>query len=239
MKVNIIRTDEPGQRYLDADTGLLAPDDKQASEPVRLLPAGNELKPVGEEDLKFLKKILAASHDLKLKHLPNFLGTSEIETAAMITHGDAHILSYYTERKTAERHAIWAEREAKRQGSLKFWVFRNKVVKVEGWEVASREEVVTRVVHKVLSEEKAFDKMKAEIERFRIMDRGSAATREPIPEDVRIFVWRRDQAKCAKCGSQDKLEFDHIIPIEKGGNNTTRNVQILCERCNRTKGASI
>lgn len=60
--------------------------------------------------------------------------------------------------------------------------------------------------------------------------------REPIPEAVRHEVWRRDQGRCAKCGSQEKLEFDHIIPHSKGGADTARNIQLLCERCNRIKG---
>lgn len=64
-------------------------------------------------------------------------------------------------------------------------------------------------------------------------------TRERIPDDVQIFVWRRDSGKCVKCGSTQNLEFDHIIPLSKGGSNTARNIQLLCESCNRSKGASI
>jgi hypothetical protein len=63
--------------------------------------------------------------------------------------------------------------------------------------------------------------------------------REKIPDSVKIFVWQRDQGRCVNCGSQERLEFDHIIPIAKGGSNTARNLQLLCERCNRSKGASI
>jgi 5-methylcytosine-specific restriction endonuclease McrA len=59
--------------------------------------------------------------------------------------------------------------------------------------------------------------------------------RQPIPESVRTYVWRRDEGKCVICGSQDRLEFDHIIPVIKGGGNTARNIQLLCEQCNRTK----
>lgn len=63
--------------------------------------------------------------------------------------------------------------------------------------------------------------------------------RERIPEAVRHAVWRRDEGKCVKCGSNEKLEFDHIIPIIKGGSNTERNIQLLCEPCNRQKSDKI
>lgn len=64
------------------------------------------------------------------------------------------------------------------------------------------------------------------------------ARRERIPEDVRIFVWKRDDGRCVQCGSQENLEFDHIIPVSKGGSNTARNIQLLCETCNRRKSGS-
>jgi len=61
------------------------------------------------------------------------------------------------------------------------------------------------------------------------------ARRERIPEDVRTFVWRRDGARCVRCGSTQSLEFDHSIPVSKGGSNTSKNVQLLCAECNRKK----
>jgi 5-methylcytosine-specific restriction endonuclease McrA len=63
--------------------------------------------------------------------------------------------------------------------------------------------------------------------------------RLPIPEDVRNSVWRRDEGKCVRCGSVRNLEFDHLIPVTKGGSNTARNLQLLCETCNRKKSDSI
>jgi len=56
-----------------------------------------------------------------------------------------------------------------------------------------------------------------------------------ISSSIKREVWRRDNGKCVECGSQERLEYDHIIPFSKGGSNTARNIQILCERCNRTK----
>lgn len=63
--------------------------------------------------------------------------------------------------------------------------------------------------------------------------------RERIPQDVMDMVWNRDGGKCLLCGKSEKLEFDHIIPFSKGGSNTYRNLQLLCENCNRVKSNNI
>jgi len=63
--------------------------------------------------------------------------------------------------------------------------------------------------------------------------------RDGIPKEVQREVWRRDEHRCVECGSQKNLEFDHIIPISKGGSNTARNIQLLCEECNRKKSNRI
>jgi hypothetical protein len=68
---------------------------------------------------------------------------------------------------------------------------------------------------------------------------GPEHQRRVIPKSVRLYVWQRDGGKCAQCGSRESLEFDHIIPVSKGGSNTERNLQILCETCNRKKSANI
>ena len=60
-----------------------------------------------------------------------------------------------------------------------------------------------------------------------------------IPRDVKDSVWNRDGGRCVGCGSNKNLEFDHIIPHSKGGSNTYRNIQLLCESCNRTKSDKI
>ena len=88
------------------------------------------------------------------------------------------------------------------------------------------------------------DKERRRFEKLRAKFDGGATEptgrkREPIPEDVRIFVWRRDDGRCMKCGSQENLEYDHIIPCSRGGSNTARNLQLLCEACNRQKSDSI
>ena len=98
--------------------------------------------------------------------------------------------------------------------------------------------------HKRLLVMQEADKERKEFEKLERLY-GSAASeevkrnREPIAEDVRIAVWRRDNGCCVQCGSKERLEYDHIIPFSKGGSNTVRNIQLLCEKCNRTKSANI
>ena len=63
--------------------------------------------------------------------------------------------------------------------------------------------------------------------------------RKRIPRDVRNAVWIRDAGLCIECGADDYLEFDHVIPVSKGGSNTLQNIQLLCRRCNVTKSDRI
>jgi len=97
-------------------------------------------------------------------------------------------------------------------------------------------EVQALILKRLRDKEKKLKRAKSLMEQDEAI---SSARREKIPEDVKIFVWRRDEGKCVRCGSKENLEFDHIIPISKGGSNTARNIQLLCERCNREKGESI
>lgn len=62
---------------------------------------------------------------------------------------------------------------------------------------------------------------------------------------LRQKIKERDGYTCKKCGASLNaepnllLEIDHIIPLSKGGLTTEDNLQTLCWRCNRSKGAKI
>lgn len=66
-----------------------------------------------------------------------------------------------------------------------------------------------------------------------------------MTSNLRKQILARDGYVCQYCGaSLEKepnllLEVDHIIPISKGGMTTVDNLQTLCWRCNRKKGAKI
>ena len=54
-----------------------------------------------------------------------------------------------------------------------------------------------------------------------------------------LFSMRNKRRFCQICGSKEKLECDHIIPITRGGQNIVKNLQLLCRSCNAKKGTKI
>jgi 5-methylcytosine-specific restriction endonuclease McrA len=85
--------------------------------------------------------------------------------------------------------------------------------------------------------DREYEQWRASQKRQREEEKSSRSRR--IQQRVKEEVWRRDEGKCVKCGSRERLEYDHIIPFSKGGSNTARNIELLCEKCNRRKGSKI
>lgn len=57
-----------------------------------------------------------------------------------------------------------------------------------------------------------------------------------------LKVVRRDNHVCQECHiyvRDDQVEFDHIIPLSKGGATSVDNLRLLCRQCNRKKSNSI
>lgn len=75
--------------------------------------------------------------------------------------------------------------------------------------------------------------------------KSAAGQRALMTSSLRKKILARDGFKCRSCGANIKdepnllLEVDHIIPVSKGGMTTEDNLQTLCWRCNRSKGAKI
>lgn len=66
-----------------------------------------------------------------------------------------------------------------------------------------------------------------------------------MTQELRTKIKERDNFSCKQCHTsvEDEptllLEIDHIIPISKGGMSVEENLQCLCWKCNRSKGAKI
>lgn len=54
-------------------------------------------------------------------------------------------------------------------------------------------------------------------------------------------LWRAQQGICARCGISllAGYEIDHVWPVARGGRHEFENLQLLCVRCNRGKGARV
>lgn len=50
------------------------------------------------------------------------------------------------------------------------------------------------------------------------------AARTSLPDRVK----RRDGGRCVVCGSTDRIQAHHVIPLAKGGLNDERNMLTLC-----------
>lgn len=72
-----------------------------------------------------------------------------------------------------------------------------------------------------------------------------AGQRALMTSKLRQKIKERDGFKCKRCGASVSrepnllLEIDHIIPLSRGGMTTESNLQTLCWRCNRSKGAKM
>jgi hypothetical protein len=119
-------------------------------------------------------------------------------------------------------------------GKKKWWWYMDEVY----WEDDgyTAEEIRALIIDKRQQKD---NRVRRAMARIGQNDSTTSTLRESIPDDVKQLVWQRDGGRCSNCGSQQRLEFDHIIPVAKGGSNTARNIQLLCETCNRTKGANL
>lgn len=99
-------------------------------------------------------------------------------------------------------------------------------------------EAVYKKERKKMIEREVLDELIEEGKVFNIYT-NKCGNRTTIPMDIANAVWNRDGGKCCMCGSKENLEFDHIIPISKGGATTFRNLQILCKNCNIRKSDNI
>ena len=53
---------------------------------------------------------------------------------------------------------------------------------------------------------------------------------------LRLRIFTRDAWRCTRCGKAGRLECDHVVPLEKGGDPyDPANLQSLCRGCHLAK----
>jgi hypothetical protein len=78
-----------------------------------------------------------------------------------------------------------------------------------------------------------------EIERLanqRFIELAAVWRRRTIPACTRREVWERDEGRCVRCGGDEGLAMDHVIPFSEGGSDAADNLQLLCAPCHCGKG---
>ena len=67
--------------------------------------------------------------------------------------------------------------------------------------------------------------------------------RSLMTKKLRDAIKIRDNYTCQICGKympdEVGLHVDHIIPIKEGGRSVESNLQVLCDKCNLSKGRKI
>lgn len=151
------------------------------------------------------------------------------------------------EKDTPCKHERLSDEEIRCQWEQPFrkgavWIYRGVAVTEMHDEYMSMDEVMLCIKQYILSLNKYVSELKEEVEALekvvKFMERGGDK-RGTIPKSVRMCVFARDKGRCVACGRNYDLEFDHIIPIAKGGSNTENNIQLLCKKCNQEKGYRI
>jgi 5-methylcytosine-specific restriction endonuclease McrA len=74
----------------------------------------------------------------------------------------------------------------------------------------------------------------------RTRPRRSHANGRYVPAEIRRTVWQRDGGQCTfvsekgkRCEAHDRLEFDHIDPVARGGQTTADRMQLRCRAHNQ------
>lgn len=63
-----------------------------------------------------------------------------------------------------------------------------------------------------------------------------------IRREIMLKVVRRDDHICQECYEympDNQVEFDHVIPLSRGGATTVDNLRLLCRTCNRKKSNAV
>jgi len=147
----------------------------------------------------------------------------------------------FKKRVEEARYRLGSQQESVKKASdlCKFYIYKENIYLFDDIDMHSQEEQQLLIKEHHFKQDKKMRHLRKDIKLFEMLESRQIKPREPIPEDVRFLVWRRDGGKCIMCGSKNKLEFDHIIPVSKGGSSNERNIQLLCEKCNREKSDKI
>ena len=95
--------------------------------------------------------------------------------------------------------------------------------------------------------DRALDALVAQLEKRRCgaaskprTNRRPTRSKRHIPAHVKGAVWQRDGGRCTfttetghRCPARHMLQYDHVVPVARGGEATVENLRLLCATHNR------
>lgn len=81
-------------------------------------------------------------------------------------------------------------------------------------------------------------KARAEYNKHKIKSKVPWGRSEPRPpgwHKKRNTALKEGDHRCVRCGAEDKLQVDHIVPRAAGGSDEQDNLQVLCKKCHWEK----
>lgn len=116
----------------------------------------------------------------------------------------------------------------------RYWFYKNYLLWVNR-NCISRDDynyIKLKVDEFILHGNEEFARLKNKVNRLKELTLSSGNKRIQISNEICSFVLKRDCEECVICGSKVNLQFDHILPVSKGGNNEPENLRVLCRDCN-------
>lgn len=142
----------------------------------------------------------------------------------------------YREKNYERLKAEWTGAYGKRKDYFDKYREKNKdliAARRSAWTVANRERIAAKNAEWLQNN---LDKHRTHQHNRRAKKKANGGILSP---DIVEKLMSLQRGKCACCRRvlRDDYDIDHIVPIALGGVNSDRNVQLLCVRCNRSKGA--
>lgn len=94
-----------------------------------------------------------------------------------------------------------------------------------------------KVEEYILEKSDEYAELERKVERLKALAEREQNFERNYPTDaVLAYVLKRDNEQCVICNSKEKLQFDHILPKSRGGNDEPENLRVLCRTCNLRRG---
>jgi len=203
---------------------------------------------------EFLKKILLPNKKTLLHDYIEFIHEDELDYAIRITGYESIIdnvidtlLFYnidYPDMTEEEENDVQLKEEYYSQ-LIELYYKLTPIIVEEIFTILYMDKELLKEFNESISEiikDMKTDKYKIYLEKDGVVKRCT-----DLPKWLKNGVFFRDKGRCQICGkdltclisTDSKINYDYIIPLEKGGSNDPSNFQLTCKRCNTSKGARL